>query len=564
MKRIFTFFISVLMVSTVFAQRPEGIFGKASVAPVIDGVIDDVWSEATVYNIDKPYRLEVPTVGEPGETTWQGLWDEDGVYILYKVTDDDWHPGYEVAGSNNWEYDKPEIYFDVNYELEDGKGASANAGHIQIAPGAVEGKDDGTPTTDNQVVYSFKVDGSNWVAEYFIPFSRLIDKGGNQVDIYGVIGFDATLNDRDEGDTGRRRAVWANIGDKDEDWSNMDDAGHVTFGGLTAAVDITSIVISGNQTIDTDNGTVQLSAAVLPLDATQKYKWVITEGEKLASVSPDGLLKATREDGTVKVKAVSVDDFTNSNELTITITNQVVTVSDISFIKNGNFTQGADLKQDWGGKGVVEDGWYNLACTPQTNIWDNMFGQPSLPIADATTEYVLKFKAKGSGDLAVPLLFEDRSHDNNKVVTSSVEYRDNDNGRWNLPVTAEEKEFTIDVVFSAWQADSKYEINFQAGMIDGTFSITDIMMFPKADLELVTNVKEIDANSMNVFPNPVENKLYVDLAGISSKVAIYNALGQKLMEKTSTGSRLTFDVSSLRKGMYFVKLEDGTTKKFVK
>ncbi|MGE5448073.1 MAG: T9SS type A sorting domain-containing protein, partial [Bacteroidales bacterium] len=68
----------------------------------------------------------------------------------------------------------------------------------------------------------------------------------------------------------------------------------------------------------------------------------------------------------------------------------------------------------------------------------------------------------------------------------------------------------------------------------------------------------------NVYPSPVTNTLHVDLTAVNSKVAVYNAIGQKLMEKTATGNKVTFDVSSLRRGMYFVKLEDGTTKKFVK
>jgi hypothetical protein len=207
------------VVSTVFAQRPEGVFAKATEAPVIDGVVDDVWSAATVYNIDKPYRAEEPTVGEPGETTWQGLWNEDGVYLLLKVNDDGWYPWYITAASEDWNFDKPEIYFDVNYELEDGKGAKDGGGHIQIAPKPIEGKEDGTSTVNgNGLEFSFKVDGGAYVAEYFIPFSILVDKEGLPVEVSQQIGFDATLNDREAGDTGRRRAVWANIGDKDEDW----------------------------------------------------------------------------------------------------------------------------------------------------------------------------------------------------------------------------------------------------------------------------------------------------------------------------------------------------------
>ncbi|HET6558305.1 MAG TPA: sugar-binding protein, partial [Prolixibacteraceae bacterium] len=211
MKKIFTLLLSIFVVTMVWAQAPEGEFAKFETAPEIDGVVDDVWTEATVYNIDKPYREEVPTVGEEGETTWQGGWVEgQGVYILLKVTDDAFYPHYAAGSANSWEYDKPEIYFDVNFILEDGRGAGTDgtgngSGHYQIAPGFTDGSNDGTPMTqDNGVVYAFMVDGTNYIGEYFIPFTLLLDGDGNEVAKTDPIGFDVTIIDRDPDDTARR------------------------------------------------------------------------------------------------------------------------------------------------------------------------------------------------------------------------------------------------------------------------------------------------------------------------------------------------------------------------
>jgi len=100
MKRIFTFLILILFVSAGYAEQPQGIIMKATSVPVIDGEIDEVWEEAEVYDIDKPYRTEVPTLGEPGETTWRALWNDDGMFILLVVKDNNWYPSYKVAGSN--------------------------------------------------------------------------------------------------------------------------------------------------------------------------------------------------------------------------------------------------------------------------------------------------------------------------------------------------------------------------------------------------------------------------------------------------------------------------------
>ena len=94
MKTIITFLFSAFIVTYTMAQAPTGVFAKASADPVIDGVVDEVWAEATVYNIDLPFQTEVPSLGASGETTWQGVWTEDGVYILLKVTDDAFFPSY--------------------------------------------------------------------------------------------------------------------------------------------------------------------------------------------------------------------------------------------------------------------------------------------------------------------------------------------------------------------------------------------------------------------------------------------------------------------------------------
>ncbi len=65
---------SGLIITGTLAQKPTAVIRKASVAPVIDGQVDEVWAEADPENnIDKPAIDDVPTLGEPGETTWQGL-----------------------------------------------------------------------------------------------------------------------------------------------------------------------------------------------------------------------------------------------------------------------------------------------------------------------------------------------------------------------------------------------------------------------------------------------------------------------------------------------------------
>src|SRR5690606_24332147 len=111
MRKIFTLILGVLFVSAAFAQleRPTALIKKTEVKPVIDGVFDEVWATTDSFAIDRPYDTANgdPTLGEPGETYWKALWDEDGYYLIIKVTDDAYWPNYLAGAANSWEYDKP-------------------------------------------------------------------------------------------------------------------------------------------------------------------------------------------------------------------------------------------------------------------------------------------------------------------------------------------------------------------------------------------------------------------------------------------------------------------------
>ena len=74
-----------------------------------------------------------------------------------------------------------------------------------------------------------------------------------------------------------------------------------------------------------------------------------------------------------------------------------------------------------------------------------------------------------------------------------------------------------------------------------------------------------DKNKVQLYPNPVQTELTV--SGITmdnSMVSIYNVLGVKLIEKAVTGTQAKFDVSTFRKGIYFVRFSDGDSMKFFK
>jgi len=205
----------------------------------MDGFIEDTWEPAATNAIDVNFQAEVATIGS---STWQALYDDTNFYVVVFADDDNHWPGWESAG-NNWEYDKPEVYWDVNEVLADGVGAGTNnSGHYQLADGFLDGSYDmaitkaatavGDRNPASTIAYSLVGEGYNY--EMSVPWSAFTDKDGNPagLDVLSKrsIGFDITIIDQDEGvTTARQRANWNNAGAVDEAWNNMDGAGTITL-----------------------------------------------------------------------------------------------------------------------------------------------------------------------------------------------------------------------------------------------------------------------------------------------------------------------------------------------
>ena len=572
MKTIITFLFSAFIVTYTMAQAPTGVFAKASADPVIDGVVDEVWAEATVYNIDLPFQTEVPSLGASGETTWQGVWTEDGVYILLKVTDDAFFPAYMATppSTSNWEYDKPELYLDVNYVLKDGIGGGGGKGHYQVAPGFTDGKNDGTPITTIDgvvgVVYAFMVSGPNYIAEYFIPFAKLLDNEGNILDKINAIGFDVTIIDRDPDDTARKRAVWANIGTINESYANMDDAGLVTFAGAEPGITIDAITLNNGGTITTDNGTLQMVATIVPANATSPIKWSVINGTGQATINDTGLVKAIK-DGTVSVKVKAADLMGVEAMVDVVISGQSPTRSEVSLVKDGFFDD--PTRAAWSG-GTVVNGV--LVCDPPAagaNPWDWTTTQiVAVSMADKDVPYIFTFKAWADAIRTFNVDFEDSNNGFSRYgISSDPEALPDGTSDWTFEVTTEPTVYVFHVTFTNMKENARQSLQFMLGKADEQVYLDSVMLLKESDYNLYTSSKKsLSANSLNVYPNPVgsANQLNVTLTASNVKIAIYNAIGQKMMEKVSTGNLAKFDVSSLRKGLYFVRLSDGTTQKFVK
>lgn len=572
----------------VMAQTPSGVIKKATTAPKIDGTIETVWSTANVYNINKPFLsggvADKPTLGADGKTTWKALWDAAGIYILVEVADDKFYPNYAVTpAGNNWEYDKPEIYFDVNYVLKDGLGSSGNKGHYQIAPGFTDGKNDGTLNGGGTAAtagwtYAFKVTGETYVGEYFVPFSMLVDKDGIEVDKLGNIGFDVTIIDRDAPEPARQRAVWANVGTINESYGNMDDCGKVTLQGAVANTFVDVITLTGGTTITTDNGKLQLAATIVPADATnKKLKWTLTNGSGKAKIDQTGLVTAIAN-GTVTVLAAATDGgWAESSLVTITISGQIIDKNDLwnslNLIQNWNFDgpMVGGWPESWGGwldgatqiAPVVANGVVTCTSAAAAENWHYQFNQSGF-LAEPNVPYSFQFKAWSGATRVASVDFEDTSSNNYNRYGATSDPEANGRSEWKFTTTTKPTWFKFNVTFDQMVPTTVQKVQFMLSEAGGTISLDSILLIKSADFK--TGIKPLSSNSMKVYPNPVGagNELTVSLSVANAKVAIYNSIGQKLMEKVADGNIAKFNVSSLHKGMYFVQLSDGTVQKFIK
>ena len=90
----------------------------------------------------------------------------------------------------------------------------------------------------------------------------------------------------------------------------------------------------------------------------------------------------------------------------------------------------------------------------------------------------------------------------------------------------------------AWYSGGSFDVDYE----------TEIYRFFTNSLD-VTNVKENVCNAMNVYPNPANDFIQLNLDE-ATEIVIYNAMGAKVMQCVSDGK---IDVSTLVDGIYFIQ-----------
>jgi len=209
------------------------IIPRTNTAPVIDGVLDNVWNSN---NYSQSFTKSiVGTISNQNDLsgTFKALWDNTYLYVLGDVTDD--------VKMN----DSPEPYFDDAIELyldiNNNKPTTYAANDLAYT----FGWNDGTTVTTTpagrsiaNVTYSMVAKTGGYVFEARIPWSTL---QGNPA-VGQLLGLDFHVNDDDNGGGRDGKLSWNAA--TDDAWQNPSLFGTAKLGDLPAITSIEGVEVS--------------------------------------------------------------------------------------------------------------------------------------------------------------------------------------------------------------------------------------------------------------------------------------------------------------------------------
>jgi len=204
-------FVLVLdLTSNAFAQPADGQIQQTSVAPVIDGLEEDIWWGVLAYPIDQVVVGSATSIQNELDfsATWKALWDSTRIYFLVDVTDDILI--FDSPGSGAW----PNMHYDdsveVHLDADNSKGTTYATDDFQYGfrwddPDTIgTGGNSNTDTTGVEFVIVGKTNPKGYICEISIPWSTL----GTTPGLGDFIGANVAVNDDDEGGDLEFQLTW--------------------------------------------------------------------------------------------------------------------------------------------------------------------------------------------------------------------------------------------------------------------------------------------------------------------------------------------------------------------
>jgi hypothetical protein len=118
------------------------------------------------------------------------------------------------------------------------------------------------------------------------------------------------------------------------------------------------------------------------------------------------------------------------------------------------------------------------------------------------------------------------------------------------------KTLTINIVTSAMN-------NYQYRCVRNGGSCVDTSDAAKLVIN-TTGISSLTKDVFTVYPNPTNSTVTVTNNNNITKVEITNVIGQKLLSESYNSNKVTVDISSFEKGVYFIRVNDSYIQKLIK
>ncbi len=175
------------------------VIPSVSTPPVIDGEVDEIWSQASVQPINR--NIQGAELTGPGDASgeFRVLYDIDYLYVVVDINDS------ELINdtANSWQDDSVEVYFDGGNT----KAAPPLSGNNrQYTFGWTTDDIQGTNTNITDVEHAQVDTETGWRIEIRFPWQSLM---GSSAPVGELIGIDCFYNDDDDGtDTRETQIAW--------------------------------------------------------------------------------------------------------------------------------------------------------------------------------------------------------------------------------------------------------------------------------------------------------------------------------------------------------------------
>lgn len=341
---------------------------------------------------------------------------------------------------------------------------------------------------------------------------------------------------------------------------------------------ILSLVVSTQNSvpaqISIDGGTLQMQANILPLNANQNVNWSIVPVTGDASISAGGLVTAIAN-GSVWAKAVSVYDNSKKDSMLITISNQIVPITDLIVSTQNNVA--AEINIDGGSLQMMATiipvianqavNWSIVAGTGTatinasglvTALSNGTVWAKAVSVDDNTKKDSLLITITNQSVPAVSVVVETQNNVPNSIsvtsgtlqMTASV-----------LPVNANQN-----VIWSITPGTGNASISaggLVTAIANGTVwakaatvqnpAITDSLIIYISNQS--TSIEESEQNPYRVFPNPTQSELSIQFEqkNKEAELQLIDISGRVILQKVIQENYM-LNISDIPSGMYILQI----------